>query len=79
MPAFEALLRAGRATAAVLHIPQASASSIPAALALPLPVPVLATQLGSASSIKKAAQRVREAGRDGEPQELPSHGSCPIA
>ena len=41
MPAFEAQLTPGRATAAVLHGPQLPAPSIPSALALPLPVPVL--------------------------------------
>lgn len=45
-PAFEALLTPGRATATALHGPQLSAPSIPPALALPLPVPVLAPQLG---------------------------------
>lgn len=79
MPAFEALLAPGRATAALLHRPQLSAPSIPPDLALWLPIPIPALQLGPKMppSAKKAAGRGKEMSRDGEPRESPRGEHCP--
>lgn len=62
MPAFEALLRAGRETATVLYTPQASVPSIPAALALPLPVPVCAS-LPAGNNFLHQESKHRESGK----------------
>lgn len=79
MPAFEALLAPGRATAALLHSPQLPAPSIPPDLALWLPIPIPALQLGPKMppSAKKAAGRGKETSRDGEPRESPRGEHCP--
>lgn len=71
-PALEALLTPGRVTATVLHVPRLSAPSIPPALALPLPVPVLAPQLG----LEALPPPGKQQGESGKGAGMESLGNC---
>lgn len=80
-PAFEALLTPGKATFTILHVPQLSAHSIPPALALPLPVPVLAPRLGQKAlppPRKQQGESGKWAGME-SPRNCPFTGAAPIA
>lgn len=72
MPAFEALLTPGRATATILHVPQLSAPSSHPALTLPLPVAVLAPRL----LLEALPPPRKQQGESGKWAGIESSGNC---